>query len=391
MPGLEEPPGALSIFATVHSRMPRLAFLSWFGKRMLTALALAVMGAALQASGAQALPTVDFSVSPTSPLSHQEVTFNSAAAADPLFPDRTITSQQWDLNGDGDFSDGSGSEAQETFNRPGGYVIGLRVTESGVSGSDTAQKTRLIQIGNRAPVAAVVVIPSNPTPGEKVTLLSSSYDPDGYIQSFDWDLDGDRKYDDAHGSQVSTSFTTGAHLIGLRVIDDFGDSDSIPVVIEAKAGGGSTTVLSGSGGGPTGGGGSAVVGIRLLSPFPIVRVSGIVKNRGTLLRVLTVSAPFGATVAVRCKGRGCPFKQKKQVVESKVRAAARLAPGVGLVRIKRFGKRLLKAGSEIRVFVTKPDAVGKYTRLKIRRGRGPARIDRCLPPANLTPFPCPSG
>jgi hypothetical protein len=367
--------------------MPRLAFLSSFGKRMLTALALAVIGTVLQASVAQALPTVDFNVSPSNPLSQQNVTFTSTSKPDAAFPDRTIVNEAWDLDADGIFMNASGSKVQTKFNRPGDYLIGLQVTESGpVSGTETAQKTQLLVVRNRPPVAAAVVIPSNPTPGQSVTLLSSSYDPDGYIDSFDWDLDGDRKFDDAHGSQVTTSFTAGAHLIGLQVTDDFGATDSIPVVIDARAGGGSTTAVGGSGTA----GGSAVVGIHLLSPFPIVRVSGIVQKRGTLLRLLSVSAPFGATVNVRCEGRGCPFKHAKRVVKSEARSAAQPAPGVGVVRIKRFGKRVLKVGSSIRVFVTKPDAVGKYTRLRIRRGKGPARVDRCLPPTNMTPFPCPA-
>jgi hypothetical protein len=262
--------------------------------------------------------------------------------------------------------------------------VGLRVTESGLSGSATASAYVPINIGNRAPVAAMVIVPSSPAPGQSVSLISSSYDPDGFIQTSAWDLDGDNKYDDAVGSTVTTTFTAGAHLVGLKVVDDFGAFATIPALVDAKA------TVGASGGSSTGAGGSTLVGVRLLSPFPIVRVSGIVQKKGTRVRVLSVNAPIGATVSVTCTGRGCPFRHTTTTVQGQARSSATVQPGVGLVSVKRFSRHVLRVGTAIRVFVTKSDAVGKYTRFKIRRGRSPARVDRCLPPSNLIPFPCPS-
>ena len=45
----------------------------------------------------------------------------------------------------------------------------------------------------------------------------------------------------------------------------------------------------------------------------------------------------------------------------------------------------------VRVFVTKPGTIGKYTRIRIRGGKPPARADRCLPPSSWTPMKCPAG
>jgi hypothetical protein len=43
---------------------------------------------------------------------------------------------------------------------------------------------------------------------------------------------------------------------------------------------------------------------------------------------------------------------------------------------------------EVRVY--KPGQVGKYTRLSIRRGKGPKRDDKCLAPEGVRPITCPS-
>jgi hypothetical protein len=216
-----------------------------------------------------------------------------------------------------------------------------------------------------------VLVPPAPVPGQPVILVSSSYDPDGFISAYDWDLDGNGVFGDATGSSVATTFGVGRRSIGLRVTDDNGASTATIVSIDV---GGS---LAGS---------SAV---RILSPFPIVRVTGIVRKRGIRLRLLSVSAPVGSTVNVRCKGRGCPFKRQSRVVKSQVRSAAGLAPSTGLVRIRRFKRKLLRVGATVRVFVTRSDAIGKYTRLRIRAGRSPARVDRCVTPG-LVPLPCPT-
>jgi hypothetical protein len=52
-------------------------------------------------------------------------------------------------------------------------------------------------------------------------------------------------------------------------------------------------------------------------------------------------------------------------------------------------KRFLPAGVRVTVSVRGEGMVGKYTRLRIRRLRAPARMDRCLVPATRRPVVCP--
>jgi hypothetical protein len=53
--------------------------------------------------------------------------------------------------------------------------------------------------------------------------------------------------------------------------------------------------------------------------------------------------------------------------------------------------RTLRSRAILRVFVTRSDVIGKYTRFRIRRGKPPARQDSCLIPGNPKPVSCPSG
>jgi len=44
----------------------------------------------------------------------------------------------------------------------------------------------------------------------------------------------------------------------------------------------------------------------------------------------------------------------------------------------------------VKIFITKPGAVGKFTSIKIRGRKSPLRVDRCLNPGVLKPVQCPS-
>ena len=112
-----------------------------------------------------------------------------------------------------------------------------------------------------------------------------------------------------------------------------------------------------------------------MKPFPVVRIAGIVLPHGALVRILSVRAPRGASVLARCRGHGCP-----------ARAVARSSVA-SLVRIHRFERRL-RAGVTLELFVRKRARIGKYTRFRIRAGKPPARVDRCLMPGSSRPVRC---
>ncbi len=121
----------------------------------------------------------------------------------------------------------------------------------------------------------------------------------------------------------------------------------------------------------------------LLAPFPVVRVAGVAFAGGMRLRLLSVQqAPAGALVRVSCRGRGCPRHGAR-------RTTVAGPHGVPAIVFRSF-ERFLRPGTVVEVFVTKPGTLGKYTRLRVRRGRVPERVDLCLDAAGVKPIVCPA-
>jgi hypothetical protein len=114
---------------------------------------------------------------------------------------------------------------------------------------------------------------------------------------------------------------------------------------------------------------------RMMRPAPVVRIRGWLTSAGAHVTLLTVRAPRGARVRVRCLGSKCPRR--------------RWAHTTTLVHLVPF-ERELRAGTRLLITVTKRGYIGKYTLLRLRHGRSPARLDRCLYPGSLRPRRCPA-
>ena len=110
-----------------------------------------------------------------------------------------------------------------------------------------------------------------------------------------------------------------------------------------------------------------------MRPAPTVRIAGLVTRTGAMITRLSVRAPRGATIAVRCSGADCAH-----------RVPARTT---GLSRLRQF-ERHLRAGVRLEIRVTRPGYVGKHTLIRIRRGTPPSRRDRCLYPGSTAPRRC---
>lgn len=84
---------------------------------------------------------------------------------------------------------------------------------------------------NLPPLADFDVLTAQPVAGEEIDFSSTSVDPDGAIQTTEWDLDGDVNADfgppaDAEGLVATTTFANpGTYPIRVRVTDDDGDTD----------------------------------------------------------------------------------------------------------------------------------------------------------------------
>jgi PKD domain len=342
-------------------------FTSGRGRRSLIALVTLVLMcvAAFVLSGnshaADPLPGVqaDFKWSPAVPAVGQTVTFESTSHATGV--GNAVVDYRWDLDGDtgNGYETGWGSTPVITtsYAELGTYDVRLQVKDS-FDNRSTIKKT--VTVAAQAPVASYAFAPAAPLVNQPVTFTSTSTDAGGTIAEQVWDLNGDGVYDNGAGPTALRSFSApGSYVVGLRVTDNNG-----------AVGFYSQTIVVGALPGPTGLGKS-----RLLSPFPVVRIAGRTTRGGVRLTRLSVDAPPGSVVRVRCKGPGCPFR-------SSVRAAK-------VVRLRRL-ERTLRAGVIIRIYVTGTSAIGKYTVFKIRRGHPPVRDDSCLMPGSLKPIACPT-
>jgi hypothetical protein len=103
-------------------------------------------------------------------------------------------------------------------------------------------------------------------------------------------------------------------------------------------------------------------------PAPFRLLDAYVDARWSVHRTYTgvtrfaIHRPAGAVVHVRCHGKGCP-----------VRVGAKLRPG---------------ARVDVRVEVQYQPLIGRVFQYRIRAGKPPAFVARCLPPGALSPERC---
>lgn len=102
---------------------------------------------------------------------------------------------------------------------------------------------------------------------------------------------------------------------------------------------------------------------------------------GIQVRSLSVGAPRGARVQVRCRRgcgpgrvrcrRGCAFSQSRTA-------------GAQPVRFAGLRNRRLPVRARVEIFVTKSESIGSYIRSTVTRGNF-KRIARCLRPGSRIP------
>lgn len=315
-------------------------------------------------------PVATFSFSPTDPIAGQEVQLD---AHDSYDPDGSDISYAWETTGDDQFDDGADPTSplqKVTFPTPGEHIVKLRVSD-GSGASDVYTRTVIVKPKpNVAPVAGFTYAPAAPLVAQLVTFTSTSSDADGTIAKYLWDVDNDGKFVDG-GPTLTAAFTrAGPHTVTLKVIDDAGGVATTfntvtvrpaPVTPPPNENDKAKTAVTPA----------------TLNPFPIVRMRGLILRRGVNIQILSIRAPTGAVVTVRCKGRGCPVKRVRVKLHGKQRG----------VRIHKLERRL-RVGTVIEIRVTKRNWIGKYTRFVIRRNAAPSRRDLCIGTASGRPVRC---
>lgn len=129
--------------------------------------------------------------------------------------------------------------------------------------------------------------------------------------------------------------------------------------------------------------GSSVHPLPPLTPFPTVRFVGRTTKRGARIMRLAVRAEVGTYVVSRCAGgaKRCPYRQRIAQVRGR-------RGGVRTLRVRGF-ERIFRAGAVLQIYVVDVGMTGKFTSIRIRRGKLPIRTDRCVEGIALRPVRCP--
>lgn len=145
-----------------------------------------------------------------------------------LDPARTITTWEWDFEGDGTF-DAVGPMVVHSYANTGTYSVVLRVTDDTTPSNLQATSSCIVQI--TPPPNPPNADPGGPydfCPGNTWTLDgSASSDPDGSLVSYEWDYVQPLNLDFLDGTGVSLDVTgyfsglpVGVYNVALRVTDN---------------------------------------------------------------------------------------------------------------------------------------------------------------------------
>ena len=133
-----------------------------------------------------------------------------------------IINYEIDFDGDGNYDDSGMDISYPHTYGPGDYTARLRVTDSLGQQNTQEMSFHVINPANQAPTASFT--PDNVSGDAPQTVnfdASASMDPDGVIAKYEWDFDGDGKFDYSSTTPAATyTFSIyGFNTVQLRVTD----------------------------------------------------------------------------------------------------------------------------------------------------------------------------
>ena len=184
-------------------------------------------------------PVPSFESSPEEPEAGEPIAFDASATTD---PDGEVVEFWWDF---GDGTVDLGPSVSHTYSVAGEYTVSLTVSDED---GDTATLLRTVAVLEAAttPVASFTWAPVSesgtdlmrPLRAGDLVLLDamSSYDPDGSIEEYGWDIESDGIFDVVTTEPRVTidPLPAGTWPVTLRVVDDAGHTDAIMRVLRVE-------------------------------------------------------------------------------------------------------------------------------------------------------------
>ncbi|MDS0258047.1 PKD domain-containing protein [Haloarcula sp. S1CR25-12] len=173
-----------------------------------------------------ATPTVDASVNQTTAVAGIPVSFDGSESFD---SDGSIERYEWEF---GDNSTDTGETVTHTYESGGTYNATLTVVDD----AGGANRTTVEITVEDPPSAQTAVYPTTMMVGEHFSLhASNSEDPDGSIESYEWDFDGDGTVDETGPITDHAYESAGSYDVTVTVTDDDGYTGTATVNVTAEA------------------------------------------------------------------------------------------------------------------------------------------------------------
>ncbi len=153
-------------------------------------------------------------------------------AGDSIDPDGDVVAYLWDTDADGAV-DANGQTTSVSYPDDGTYEVTLTVEDNN---GTTRTATGNVTVLNRPPQAVAAANESDPTVRSVMRFdAADSVDPDGEVEAYEWDLDGDGSFE-RMGEAVTTSFAeSGNQTVTVRVTDDDGATNRTNVTVDVNA------------------------------------------------------------------------------------------------------------------------------------------------------------
>jgi hypothetical protein len=192
-------------------------------------------------------PSCSATASDYDPGVAEDVTF-TGTADDEEDPEASLDFS-WDMDGDGIFEVASSNPVVTPFATPGLRNVKLRVTDTQGAWDVDTLAVNVSDSSNQSPVAHLSIGPTEIDAGEQAFLdPRDSFDPDGTIDTYFYDLDGNGSYEtEGNGALQAFSFpASGIYEVGLFVVDNLMGVDSTSAIIRVHGWGSSRPTVSSS-------------------------------------------------------------------------------------------------------------------------------------------------
>jgi PKD repeat protein len=157
-------------------------------------------------------PEAAFTYKPERPIVNEMITFNASASKP---KDDSIISYFWNF-GDTNTSNETSPITTHAYTTFGNFNISLTVTNSDFQNNTTWKLIKILQ----PPTANFTYNPAVGIVGQIIRFNSTSYDPDGFIKKWEWDLNSDGIIDATTENATYIYTEKGNYRVRLKVTDN---------------------------------------------------------------------------------------------------------------------------------------------------------------------------